>query len=354
MGIDKPNVRLVIHLDLPDSPEAYFQEAGRAGRDERRSYAILMYEEADLNRLQENFDRQYPPVETIKSVYQALGNYLQLPVGAGKEESFSFDLHDFAKNYGHSPVVAFNSLRFLEKEGYIVLSESMQEPSRIHLEVDRDVLYRYQVENKSMDAFIKLLLRSYAGIFTGFVPVQEAELARRAGLDAPKVYSALELLQRRGILSYVRQNDKPTVMFPVERLDQKSLVISPQVYQERKREAAIRMNAVSDYVKSTSVCRSRFLIRYFGEQNAPRCGTCDVCRQRNKMDLNDMEFESLKDQLHKLMTERPMTLPELVWESDRFSEEQLLQVLRWLEDKGIIRKDEQMRYHWISQFRMKL
>jgi ATP-dependent DNA helicase RecQ len=354
MGIDKSNVRLVIHMDLPDSPEAYFQEAGRAGRDERRSYAILMYEEADLLRLQENFDKQYPPVETIKTVYQALCNYLQLPVGSGKEESFPFGLHDFAKNYGFTSVIAFNSLKFLEREGYLVLAESMMEPSRIHVEVNRDDLYRYQVENKSQDAFIKLLLRSYAGIFNGFVPIHEPELARRGNMEEAKVIASLETLQRHGLVSYVKQSDKPTVMFPVERLDQKNLRISPQVYQDRKKEASIRMQAVIDYVRSTSVCRSRYLIRYFGEANAPRCGTCDVCRQRNKMDLNDIEFEALKEHLHKLLGEKPLTLPELVWESDSFSEEQILQVLRWLEDKGIIRKDEQMRYNWLSQFRLRL
>lgn len=353
MGIDKPNVRLVVHLDLPDSPEAYFQEAGRAGRDEKRAYAILLYEEADLQRLQENFEKQFPPLEIIKSAYQALGNYLQLPVGGGKEETFPFDLQEFSKNYNFSPAIAFNSLKFLEREGYLVLGEALGEPSRLHVEVDRDGLYRFQVENKSLDAFIKLLLRSYAGIFSGFVPVSEAELARRANIAETRVAVLLESLQQHGLISYIRQSDKPTVMFPVERVDQKSLRISPHVYRDRKREASLRLQAVINYAGTSTVCRSRYLIRYFGEEGVPRCGYCDVCRQRNKMDLNDLEFEALREQLRKLLTERPMTLPELVWESDRFSEEQLLQVLRWLEDKGMIRKDEQKRYTWLSQFRLR-
>jgi ATP-dependent DNA helicase RecQ len=354
MGIDKPNVRLVVHLDLPDSPEAYFQEAGRAGRDEKRAYAILIYDDADLNKLQENFDKQFPPVDIIKSVYQALGNYFQLPVGSGREESFKFDLHEFSRNYNFNPVIAFNSLKFLEREGYIVLNESLEQPSRIHMEFDRDALYRFQVENKSYDAFIKLLLRSYSGIFTGFNTIYEDELARRAGMATDQLVGKLESLQKQGVITYVKRSGMPEIMYSQERLEQNNLRISPQVYNDRRKEASIRMQAMIDYVSSTSVCRSQFLIRYFGEMDIARCGSCDVCRQRNKMDLNDLEFEQLRQHLRNLLKEKDMTLPELVWESKRFSEEQVLKVLRWLEDKGNIRKDAQRRYHWHSQFRLKL
>jgi ATP-dependent DNA helicase RecQ len=353
MGIDKSNVRLVVHLDLPDSPEAYFQEAGRAGRDEKRSYAILLYDESDLHKLQENFDRQFPPPESIKKVYQSLGNYFQLPVGSGLQESFTFDLNKFARDYNYTPVIAFNSLKFLEREGYLVLSDALEQPSRIHIEVDRDELYRFQVENKPHDAFIKLLLRSYSGIFSGFQVIHEEELARRAGMDAKQVVKRLESLEKFGIITYAKKSGKPEIMYCTERLEQKNLRISPQVYLDRKKEASIRMQAMVEYVTTTSVCRSQFLIRYFGEDDIARCGLCDVCRQRNKMDLNEIEFENLRVHIKKLLKEKPMTLPELVWESQRYSEEQLLQVLRWLEDKGIIRKDEQRRYSWQSQFRLR-
>jgi ATP-dependent DNA helicase RecQ len=354
MGIDKPNVRLVIHLDLPDSPEAYFQEAGRAGRDEKRAYAIVVYDEADLHKLQEGFDKQFPQVDSIKNIYQSLGNYFQLPVGAGREECFEFDLTDFAKNYSYNPVMIYNSLKFLEREGYLVLSEAIEQPSRIHIEVDREELYRFQVENKSQDAFIKLLLRSYSGVFSGFQVIREEELARRANIETSQVIKKLEALQNHGIMTYVKKSGKPEIMYATERLEQKNLRISPKVYHDRKSESSLRMQAMIDYVSTTSFCRSQFLIRYFGEDDIARCGTCDVCRQRNKMDLNEMEFDNLRAHIKKLLQEKPMTLPEIVWESSRYSEEQLLQVLRWLEDKGIIRKDNQRKYTWQSQFRMRL
>ncbi len=182
MGIDKPNVRLVVHIDLPDSMEAYFQEAGRGGRDEKRAYAVTLFHQADLPKLQENLEKEFPPVEKIKEIYQSLGNYFQLPVGSGKDESFDFEIYTFCRNYGFNPVIVYNALRFLEREGYILMNESLETPSRIHFESDREDIYRFQVENKSLDPFIKLLLRSYSGVFTEFVQVNETELSKRAGI----------------------------------------------------------------------------------------------------------------------------------------------------------------------------
>ncbi|HNQ84153.1 MAG TPA: ATP-dependent DNA helicase RecQ, partial [Bacteroidales bacterium] len=205
MGIDKPNVRLVVHIDLPDSIEAYFQEAGRGGRDEKRSYAVTLYNAADIAKLKENLEKEYPPVDLIKAVYQSLGNYFQLPVGSGKDESFDFELYAFCRNYGYNPVVTYNALRFLEREGYIAMNESLETPSRIHFEADRESIYRYQIENQSMDAFVKLLLRSYSGVFTEFVQVNEVELARRAGLKEENVVANMVKLQKAGILSYAQR-----------------------------------------------------------------------------------------------------------------------------------------------------
>ena len=354
MGIDKPNVRLVVHIDLPDSIEAYFQEAGRGGRDERRSYAVTLYQQSDLAKLKENFEKEYPPVEKISEVYQSLGNYFQLPVGSGKDESFDFELYSFCRNYSFNPVIAFNSMRFLEREGYILMNESLETPSRIHFESNREDIYRFQVENPKLDPFIKLLLWSYSGVFTEFVPVSEAELSKRAGIKADEVVENMMKLQKSGLLSYARKPGKPQVIYPVERLDVKNLHISAENYHERKKFAMIRMEAVMEYIVSEDQCRSQMLLKYFGEKNAPRCGRCDICLERNKMNLNEMEFEQIRKKVQELLQSRPMTLAELVYEAGSFGEAHLLLVIRWLEDKGAVTRDEEMRYSWRKQFKLRI
>ena len=354
MGIDKPNVRLVVHIDLADSVEAYFQEAGRGGRDEKRAYAVTLFQQADLVRLQENLEKEFPPVEKIKEIYQSLGNYLQLPVGSGKDESFDFEIYTFCRNYSFNPVIVYNALRFLEREGYILMNESMEAPSRIHFESDRENIYRFQIENKTLDPFIKLLLRSYSGVFTEFVQVNETELAKRAGLKEDDVVSNLRKLQKAGLLSYSKRPGKPQIIFPIERLDIKNLRISPENYHERQRFAMIRMEAVIEYITSDDQCRSHMLLKYFGETGAPRCGKCDICLERNKMNLNEMEFNQIKLKVKDLLQQKPMTLPELIFEAGSYGEAPMLLVIRWLEDKGAITRDDVMRYVWRKQFKLKI
>jgi len=354
MGIDKPNVRLVVHLDLPDSLEAYFQEAGRGGRDEKRAYAVILVQPSDMIRLKENIEKEYPPPEKIKEVYQALGNYLQLPVGSGKDEPFDFDLNAFSRNYGFNPVISFNSLRLLEREGYLMLNEGLENPSRIHFEADREEIYRFQVQNKSMDAFIKLILRSYSGVFTEFVNISEAELARRAGLKEEEVVKNLIYLQKGGILSYARASAKPQIIFTTERLDLKHLQLTAEHYHERKKQALIRIEAMKEYVDTEEFCRSQLLLRYFGEEHSARCGHCDVCLERNKMHLNELEFETIRNNIRALLESAPRTLPEIVFEAGPYGEDHILQVIRWLQDKGAIAVDEQQRYSWRKQFKLKL
>jgi ATP-dependent DNA helicase RecQ len=354
MGIDKPNVRLVVHIDLPDSIEAYFQEAGRGGRDEKRAYGVTLFHQADLARLQENLEREFPPVEKIKEIYQSLCNFFQLPVGSGKDESFDFEIYTFCRNYSYNPVIVYNALRFLEREGYILMNESLETPSRIHFESDREGIYRFQVENKTLDPFVKLLLRSYSGVFTEFVQVNEAELSKRAGIKEEEVVSNLQKLQKAGVLSYAQRPGKPQVVFPVERLDLKNLVISPANYHERKRFAMIRMEAMIAYITSEEHCRSQMLLKYFGETGAPRCGRCDICLERNKMNLNELEFDQIRQKIKELLQQKPMTLPELIYEAGSYGETHMLLVIRWLEDKGAVTRNEQMRYEWRKQFRLRI
>jgi ATP-dependent DNA helicase RecQ len=209
------------------------------------------------------------------------------------------------------------------------------------------------VENQSLDGFIKLLLRSYSGVFTEFSIINEAELAKRSGLKEQQVIAMLNQLQQAGILSYSPRPAKPQVIYAVERLDQANLRISPENYHERKRQAQIRIDSVSNYVQSDDTCRSQLLLRYFGESAAPRCGRCDVCLERNKMKLNELEFDQINRSVRELLGQRPMTLPELYFESRLFPEDHIIQVLRWLIDKGAVTRDEQQVYHLRKQFRIK-
>jgi ATP-dependent DNA helicase RecQ len=353
MGIDKPNVRLVVHLDLPDSLEAYFQEAGRGGRDEKRAYAVILFQDADLAKLRENVEKEFPPLEKVKEIYQALGNYFQLPVGSGKDESFDFDINAFSRNYGFNPVVSFSSLRILEREGYIMMNEGVENPSRIHFEAGREEIYRFQVQHKQLDPFIKLLLRSYTGVFTEFTPVSEPELARRAGISEEQVRKNLSFLNKSGILTYAEGSAKPQVIFTAERLDKKNLQFSTEHYHERKKYAQARVEAMREYVGSEDTCRSLILLNYFGDAEALRCGRCDVCLERNKMDLNEMEFSTIREKLKEQLERGPQTLPELVFEAGTYGEKHTLAVIRWLLDKGAITLDDQQRYHWRKQFRIR-
>ncbi|MEI7726137.1 MAG: ATP-dependent DNA helicase RecQ [Bacteroidota bacterium] len=346
MGIDKPNVRVVVHLDLPDSIEAYFQEAGRGGRDEKRAYAVLLYENANLIDSRHNLALSYPELKTIRDVYQALGNYFQLPVGMGKDLHFDFDLAAFAEQYNFQPVTVFNSLRFLEKEGFVMLTEGLHHPSRIFIKAHKDELYRFQVENEPFDHFIKTLLRSYSGILSDFIIFSEPELARRSNLTLDKVVSNLKHLQKLQILDYIPQTDKPQVIYMQERLDTRDLTISPENYKDRLKDAEKRLETMIGYAEATNKCRSQALLAYFGECQTKRCGKCDVCIERNKISLNEMEFDNIVSMIKPLLKTRSCTLEDLVEAADAVNDDKVIRAVQWLVDNEKIVVDRERGYRW--------
>jgi ATP-dependent DNA helicase RecQ len=339
MGIDKPDVRLVVHLDLTDSLEAYYQEAGRAGRDGKRSYAVLLFNEHDLVNSRHHLSLAWPGVETVRQVYQALGNFLQVPVGSGAFVSFPFDLEKFCNTYKLKPVTAFSALKILERDGYVLLSDSWDEPSRILITCSKEDLYRYQVEHDEADKVLRVILRSYGGVFTDFVRISENEIARRSGIDSPKVEQLIAKMQKQGVLEYIPRRTEPQLVFTAPRADAKDIGLSEEFYSFRKKEAALMLEQVIRYAESGTECRSRMLVSYFGEQNAADCGTCDVCLSRKRREMSGKKFAEAAEAVKQQLSVAPKSVSELISGLSRFRESDLISVVRWLIEEGEVISD---------------
>jgi len=346
MGIDKPNVRFVVHLDIPDSLEAYFQEAGRAGRDGNNSYAVLLFEKADILDAENFIQTQFPAIKEIKKVYQALGNFFQLAIGAGKDTSFDFDISAFCSNYNIPYRTVYNSLKFLEKEGYILLYEIIDSDSKICFKSSKEDLYKFQVENAKYDKFIKLLLRSYSGLFTEFVKINEKEIAKRMESETDTVEKQLSQLEKFEILNYLKRRSQPQITFLTERFDSSNIRLSDETYKDRKNSAKKRMQSVMDYIKNDHKCRSQQLLQYFGEEQEKRCGKCDVCVERNKIELSELEFDIVLKQIKPLLLEKPCTLEEIASKVKNVNEDKIIKVVQWLLDNDKLYYDQQQNLSW--------
>ncbi len=345
MGIDKSDVRFVIHTDLPDSPEAYFQEAGRAGRDGLESKAVLLYSRSDRKVAEQRIAINFPGIPQVRKVYKALCNFLQIPLGSGRGHSYDFDFGAFLQRYKLSATVTHSAIRILESEGYLSLTEAFYNPSRVRFLVERDELYQFQVRHAELDDFIKLLLRSYSGLFTQYARIDESVLSRRTGLPKEKIYSYLKALSARKIIHYIPRKELPVVTFLEERLDDRNLLISTEKYRFRRERYILRSREMLRYASSEKFCRNQFLLSYFGQTDTSRCGRCDVCLPARGLEPADGEFREIAGIIFRLTSESTPGLEELI-EASGHQAGKVIRVAEWLTDRGDLVRGGDMTFTW--------
>ena len=343
MGIDKPDVRIVLHLDLPDSPEAYFQEAGRAGRDGEKAYAVILYSKSDKTTLHKRVVDTFPDKEYILNVYEHLQYYYQMAMGDGFQCVREFNIEEFCRKFKYFPVPVDSALKILSQAGYLEYTDEQDNASRILFTLRRDELYKLREMGAETEALIQTILRSYTGVFTDYAYISEASLSIRTGLTREKIYNILVTLTKRRIVDYIPRKKTPYIIYTRERQELRFVHIPPSVYEERKVRYEARIKAMEEYVTSEDVCRSRMLLRYFGEKNEHNCGQCDVCISHRATDatLSEDSFEELKQQITELLAQKPL-LPVEIANKIEAERERVAEVIHHLLEEGALKMQDGM------------
>lgn len=304
MGIDKPDVRLVIHIDCPDSIEAYFQEAGRAGRDGKKAYAVLLWNDSDKRKLNKRIADNFPPKDYIREVYDHLAYYYQLGTGSGMGHTFVFQIDKFSRYFKHFPVHADSALRLLERSGYIHYEMEPDAKARLKFNLNRSELYRLEEGSSQERAIIEALLRHYGGLFTDFVYIDESMVAMEADTETHQVYVTLKNLSRKNIVTFIPQRKTPLITYLQDRVEGTKVVIPQEVYEERKEQFTRRIEAIIAYATNDDICRSRQLLRYFGEERSTDCEQCDVCLYHDSRHVNKETAEVIRTQILQLLSDK--------------------------------------------------
>lgn len=341
MGIDKAEVRSVVHLDLPDSLEAYFQEAGRAGRDEKKAFAVMLYNNGDTVKMRKRVSDSFPGKEMVLKVYDSLCNYLEIGVGSGLDKVFAFDIADFCTKFKLPVLISYNCLKILQQAGYLDLTDEQDNSSRVLFTVGKDDLYKLK-QTPEQDKLVHILLRSYTGLFTDHAYINEDLIAKRLEWKRDDVYNQLVGLAKEQIIQYIPRKKTPFLTFTHEREAIERIVLGKEAYDDRRERYISRIKSVLDYAQEENICRSQLLLGYFGERKTKPCGKCDICLKKKETELNTEDFETIKTQVLILLKSEPQTINSLVRQL-HFKETKTIKVVRFLLDNGAIAENNQMK-----------
>lgn len=342
MGIDKPDVRLVVHVDIPDSPEAYFQEAGRGGRDSKKAYAVLLYARSDKATLKKRITDTFPEKDYIRTVYEHLNYYYQMAMGDGLGCTREFNIDEFCRNFKHFPIQVDSALKILTRAGYLEYTDEQDNNSRLMFTLTKEELYRIHETSPETEKLINIILRSYTGVFTEYAYINEETLSLRTGMTRQQVYDTLISLTRRRILHYIPGKKTPYIIYTRERQEADRLIFTKEVYEDRKESFIRRIEAMTEYAETEDKCRSRMLLLYFGEKNEHNCGQCDVCLSSHSSGIKQGVFDEISRAIEETLKEKDMTTSALMEKLESYDKENVTKVLSYLLAEEIIHQKNGM------------